>query len=187
MADARTREALGKVVDMLRALPRWLGVIDGVGNRSEMDRKLYSLANLVLLPFRDSHEDMRTLISDLETFPRAWAIPSQWPTRFWICWRLPARRQPMNQRMRVRAQGQTRAKQPHHRPRKLSIPPLTPQPAALPGTNCVIAFRVGAETGRWPPHDLQRPACGISSRHGLLPCPPSAPAGRRSPGWTCLP
>jgi len=83
VADARTREALGKVVDKLRALPGWLGVIDGGGNRSEMDRKLYSLANLVLLPFRDSHEDMRTLISDLETFPRAWAIPSQWPTNPW--------------------------------------------------------------------------------------------------------
>ncbi len=83
VADARTREALGKVVDKIRGLPGWLGVIDGGGNRSEMDRKLYSLANLVLLPFRDSHEDMRTLIKDLEAFPRAWAVPSQWPTNPW--------------------------------------------------------------------------------------------------------
>lgn len=83
IADARTREALGKVVDKIRSLPGWLGVIDGGGNRSEMDRRLYSLANLVLLPFRDSHEDIRTVIRDLETFPRAWAIPSQWPTNPW--------------------------------------------------------------------------------------------------------
>ncbi len=83
IADARTREALGKVVDKIRGLPGWLGVIDGGGNRSEMDRRLYSLANLVLLPFRDSHEDIRTVIRDLETFPRAWAIPSQWPTNPW--------------------------------------------------------------------------------------------------------
>ncbi len=83
IADARTREALGKVVDKIRALPGWLGVIDGGGNRTEMDRKLYSLANLVLLPFRDSHEDIRTVIRDLEAFPRAWAIPSQWPTNPW--------------------------------------------------------------------------------------------------------
>lgn len=83
VADARTREALGKVVDKIRTLPGWLGVIDGGGNRSEMDRKLYSLANLVLLPFRDSHEDIRTVITDLESFPRAWAIPSQWPTNPW--------------------------------------------------------------------------------------------------------
>lgn len=83
VADARTREALGKVVDKIRSLPGWLGIIDGGGNRSEMDRKLYSLASIVLLPFRDSHEDIRTVIRDLETFPRAWAIPSQWPTNPW--------------------------------------------------------------------------------------------------------
>lgn len=83
VADARTREAMGKVVDKIRSLQGWLGVIDGGGNRSEMDRKLYGLANLVLLPFRDSHEDIRTVIRDLELFPRAWAIPAQWPTNPW--------------------------------------------------------------------------------------------------------
>lgn len=83
VADARTSEALGKVVDKIRTLKGWLGVIDGGGNRNEMDRKLYSLASLVLLPFRDSHEDVRTVIRDLEAFPRAWAIPSQWPTNPW--------------------------------------------------------------------------------------------------------
>ncbi|MCX8018471.1 MAG: hypothetical protein N2690_11315, partial [Rhodocyclaceae bacterium] len=49
----------------------------------EMDRRLYSLADLVLLPFRDSHEDIRTVIRDLEMFPRAYAIPTQWPTNAW--------------------------------------------------------------------------------------------------------
>ncbi len=83
VADARTREALGKVVDKVRSLQGWLGVIDGGGNRTEMDRKLYGLASLVLLPFRDSHEDIRTVIRDLEMFPRAWAIPAQWPTNPW--------------------------------------------------------------------------------------------------------
>ena len=82
-ADARTREALVKVVDKIRSLSAWLGVIDGGGNRSEMDRKLYGLADLVLLPFRDSHEDIRTVIRDLELFPRAYAIPMQWPTNAW--------------------------------------------------------------------------------------------------------
>jgi hypothetical protein len=37
----------------------------------------------VLLPFRDSHEDMRTVSRDLERFPQAWALPSQWPTNLW--------------------------------------------------------------------------------------------------------
>ena len=83
VADARTREALGKVVDKVRSLKAWMGVIDGGGNRTEMDRKLYGVADLVLLPFRDSHEDIRTVIRDLEMFPRAYAIPSQWPTNVW--------------------------------------------------------------------------------------------------------
>jgi hypothetical protein len=83
LADARSREALGKVVDKIRSLNAWMGVIDGGGNRTEMDRKLYSLADLVLLPFRDSHEDIRTVIRDLELFPRAYAIPTQWPTNSW--------------------------------------------------------------------------------------------------------
>ena len=82
-ADARTREALAKVVDKVRSLKEWLGIIDGGGNRSEMDRRLYGLADLVLLPFRDSHEDIRTVIRDLELFPRAYAIPTQWPTNAW--------------------------------------------------------------------------------------------------------
>lgn len=83
VADARSREALSKVVEKIRALNAWMGVIDGGGNRTEMDRKLYGLADLVLLPFRDSHEDIRTVIRDLEMFPRAYAIPAQWPTNAW--------------------------------------------------------------------------------------------------------
>lgn len=83
IADARSREALGKVVDKIRTLQAWLGVIDGGGNRTEMDRRLYGVADLVLLPFRDSHEDIRTVIRDLEMFPRAYAIPTQWPTNVW--------------------------------------------------------------------------------------------------------
>ncbi len=83
LADARSREALVKVVDKVRGLKAWLGIIDGGGNRTEMDRRLYGVADLVLLPFRDSHEDIRTVIRDLEMFPRAYAIPTQWPTNAW--------------------------------------------------------------------------------------------------------
>lgn len=82
-ADARSREALPRVVDKIRSLNTWMGVIDGGGNRTEMDKRLYGLADLVLLPFRDSHEDIRTVIRDLELFPRAYAVPMQWPTNAW--------------------------------------------------------------------------------------------------------
>lgn len=84
VADARKGDALAKVTDKVRSLPAWMGVIDGGGNRTEMDRRLYGLADLVLLPFRDSHEDIRTVVRDLDMFPRAYAIPSQWPTLPWL-------------------------------------------------------------------------------------------------------
>lgn len=83
VADARSRDALIKVTAKIRSLKSWMGVIDGGGNRTEMDCKLYGMADLVLLPFRDSHEDMRTVLRDLELFPRAYAIPSQWPANPW--------------------------------------------------------------------------------------------------------
>jgi hypothetical protein len=82
-ADARSRDALARVVDKIRGLNKWIGVIDGGANRSDMDRHLYGLAHLVLLPFRDSHEDMRTVQQDLDAFPRALALPMQWPTNTW--------------------------------------------------------------------------------------------------------
>lgn len=83
IADARSRDALARVTDKIRTLKAWMGVIDGGGNRTEMDRRLYGLSDLVLLPFRDSAEDMRTLIRDLEMFPQAYAVPSQWPIIPW--------------------------------------------------------------------------------------------------------
>jgi len=83
VADARSREALAKVTEKIRGLNAWMGVIDGGGNRTELDHKLYGLADLVLLPFRDSHEDIRTVTRDLEMFPRAYAVPTQWPTNAW--------------------------------------------------------------------------------------------------------
>jgi hypothetical protein len=55
-------------------------VVDGGGNRPQTDAALASLSDLVLIPFRDSNEDMRTAAADLARFPRSCALPSQWPT-----------------------------------------------------------------------------------------------------------
>jgi len=81
--DARQTDNLARVVHKLRSVEHWYGVVDGGGNRPQMDATLAGLADLVLLPFRDSHEDIRTLIQDLERFPRAYALPSQWPSNAW--------------------------------------------------------------------------------------------------------
>ena len=82
-ADARSKESLYKVINKLRSLPNWIGVVDGAGNRPEMDRKLYAVSDFIILPFRDSLEDIRTVVRDMEIFPRAYALPSQWPTNVW--------------------------------------------------------------------------------------------------------
>lgn len=81
--DGRSPEKLEKIVAKLQTLPEWYGVIDGCANHPEMDQKLYEMSDLVLLPFRDSHEDIRTVCNDLDRFPRAFGVPSQWPTNPW--------------------------------------------------------------------------------------------------------
>jgi len=78
--DARETADLERCTAKLASAPDWVGIIDGGGNRPEMDEQLAGMADLVILPFRDSHEDIRTLIRDLERFPNAYALPAQWPT-----------------------------------------------------------------------------------------------------------
>lgn len=81
--DARSPELMRRMVDKLETLKGWIGVVDGGGSRTERDRRFTEIADLVLLPFRDSPEDVRTVIQDLERFPEALALPSQWPTNPW--------------------------------------------------------------------------------------------------------
>lgn len=81
--DARAPENLRKAATKLSMVENWIGVVDGGGNRPEMDEQLADMASLVLLPFRDSHEDIRTVKRDLDRFPNAYALPSQWPTNRW--------------------------------------------------------------------------------------------------------
>ena len=81
--DARVLEDLHKAAAKLAAVDDWIGVVDGGGNRPEMDEQLAEMASVVLLPFRDSHEDIRTVRRDLDRFPNAYALPSQWPTNRW--------------------------------------------------------------------------------------------------------
>jgi len=81
--ETRNQNELAVLVDEIRSTPHELGVFDGESNTPMLDQELYGLADLVLLPFRDSHEDLRIVLRDLEKFPRAYAVPSQWPTNQW--------------------------------------------------------------------------------------------------------
>jgi chromosome partitioning protein len=57
----------------------WL-IIDGGGNRPAFDKEMAKEAQLVLLPFRDSEEDLDAVSLDLKAIPNALAWPSAWPT-----------------------------------------------------------------------------------------------------------
>lgn len=57
----------------------WL-IIDGGGNRPAFDKEMAKEAQLVLLPFRDSEEDLDAVSLDLQAIPHALAWPSAWPT-----------------------------------------------------------------------------------------------------------
>ena len=81
--DGREADNLEKIVAKLDNMPQWLAVIDGGGNRPALDRQFYEMSGLCLLPFRDSPEDMRTVMDDLDALPEAFALPSQWPTNPW--------------------------------------------------------------------------------------------------------
>jgi chromosome partitioning protein len=81
--DGRSPDKLEKILAKFETMPDWIAVIDGGANRPEMDKHLYDVAQLTLLPFRDSHEDIRTVRHDLENYSSAFGIPSQWPTNPW--------------------------------------------------------------------------------------------------------
>lgn len=53
-------------------------VIDGGGNRSDLDEYLASVADLVILPYLPDGESMRTVATDLARLPQAVALPNRW-------------------------------------------------------------------------------------------------------------
>ena len=55
-------------------------VIDGGGNRQNVDDVLANYSDIILLPFRDSEEDVRVVREDMLRLPKAFALPSAWPT-----------------------------------------------------------------------------------------------------------
>lgn len=169
--DARQTDNLERVVKKLRAVDNWYGVIDGGGNRPQMDATLAGLADLVLLPFRDSHEDIRTLIQDLERFPKAYALPSQWPSN---AWQLQAAERTVNRLLGrytdrllapIFVQSATKLLLQNELPAQL--------PAALNNSARMLALQVMELLGiplpedRWIP--IPRQAAGMNDNHAFGP------------------
>jgi chromosome partitioning protein len=78
--DGRRPEALAHILSANHSgLNGWL-FIDGGGNRQAFDIELAAEADLCLLPFRASEEDLDTVASDLQRLPNALAWPAAWNT-----------------------------------------------------------------------------------------------------------
>lgn len=55
-------------------------IIDGGGNRPAFDEEVAAAADLCILPFRASDEDLDVVGNDLVRIPKAIAWPTAWPT-----------------------------------------------------------------------------------------------------------
>jgi cellulose biosynthesis protein BcsQ len=78
--DGRRPQDLAHILSASSStLNGWL-VIDGGGNRPAFDLEVSSEADLCLLPFRASEEDLDTVATDLRRLPKAIAWPTAWPT-----------------------------------------------------------------------------------------------------------
>jgi len=80
--DARDPEMLGRLIDRL-AERGGVMVMDGGGNRPAVDEILATAADLTLIPFQASAEDMRVAAADLERLPSSVGVPSRWPNNRW--------------------------------------------------------------------------------------------------------
>ena len=78
--DGRRPEVLANILSAnVSSLNGWL-IIDGGGNRQAFDIELAAEADLCILPFRASEEDLDTVANDLQRLPNALAWPAAWNT-----------------------------------------------------------------------------------------------------------
>lgn len=81
--DGRDVRQLAKVIDQLAKRDDCVLVIDGGGGRPEVDAVLAKAADLTLIPFLHSDEDMRVASADLDRLTDAYGLPNRWPTSTW--------------------------------------------------------------------------------------------------------
>jgi len=76
--DGRSATNLGNILSASRtATSGWL-FLDGGGNRQALDIELASEADMTILPFRASEEDLDTVADDMRRIPNALAWPAAW-------------------------------------------------------------------------------------------------------------
>jgi hypothetical protein len=78
--DGREAKPLANILSASHStLNGWL-IIDGGGNRPAFDSAIADEADLCILPFRPSQEDLDTVSKDMDRIANALAWPTAWPT-----------------------------------------------------------------------------------------------------------
>jgi chromosome partitioning protein len=78
--DGRRPDQLASILNASRrTLNGWL-IINGGGNRPSFDSAIAAEADLCILPFRPSEEDLDTVGKDMALIPKSIAWPTAWPT-----------------------------------------------------------------------------------------------------------
>jgi chromosome partitioning protein len=78
--DGREPHMLANILsESHKGLNGWT-IIDGGGNRPAFDEAVAAVADLCILPFRASEEDLDMVADDLSRIPNAVAWPTAWPT-----------------------------------------------------------------------------------------------------------
>jgi len=78
--DGRQPQELAKIIGAIDAHKNGWWIFDGGGNRPAFDAEMARQVDLVILPFRDSEEDIEAVTRDLHAYPHAVAWPCAWPT-----------------------------------------------------------------------------------------------------------
>jgi len=80
VVDGRSPPLLADQLQRLLAIERLLVIVDGVANRSDVDRVLGEVADLVIIPYGPSAQDGARAAANLESLPMAVGMPNRWPT-----------------------------------------------------------------------------------------------------------
>jgi hypothetical protein len=78
--DGRQPAELAKILSAIDAHRNGWWIFDGGGNRPAFDAEMANVVDLVILPFRDSEEDLEAVTRDLHAYSHALAWPCAWPT-----------------------------------------------------------------------------------------------------------
>ncbi len=80
VVDGRSPPLLADQLQRLLGIERLLVIIDGVANRSDVDRILGEVADLVIIPYGPSAQDGARAVANLKALPVAVGMPNRWPT-----------------------------------------------------------------------------------------------------------